>query len=134
MRGNPISSLLDPASNRHFSFYAILLQFRDRLRPAYLADPCVWPLWQTIGATNKINPGDFDFCYDSSGVDRALLGEVLERPEIHGATIKQVYGGDIKVFTPGNWKHNPLAFFQNDSRIPGGQKKGIISLDLGELQ
>ena len=83
--------------------------------------------------TNKEFPGDFDFCWESEGVDRAYLKEL--EPAFFDfsnkrAAQKAKYGGE---FFRANTIADPvsgktyLEFFQEDRN---GNPKGIIAVEL----
>jgi len=82
--------------------------------------------------TAKPDPGDFDACWDTVGVDLALVDPVLKTFVNRREAQKRKYGGEL---FPAEWPADPagtsfLRFFQQDRR---GQPKGIVALDLGVL-
>jgi hypothetical protein len=83
--------------------------------------------------TNKEFPGDFDFCWESEGVDRAYLKEldpVFFDFSHKRASQKAKYGGE---FFRANTIADPVSgktyldFFQEDRN---GNPKGIIAVEL----
>jgi len=86
--------------------------------------------------TSKQIPGDFDACWDASGVDIDLLNmiEPLLLPRTIGGkwSLKGKYSGDIYPnIVELNSGKTFLAFFQIDKET--GNQKGIIALDLRRL-
>lgn len=79
--------------------------------------------------TAKPIPGDYDICWDPSGVDPKRLDPVFLDFDDKRRSQKLKYGGE---FFPFNFQAEPgktfLAFFQNDRFT--GQPKGILSVDL----
>lgn len=83
--------------------------------------------------TNKSNPGDFDACWDSDGVDINYLESIA--PTLYNFAHKRAeqkarYRGEI---FPSNYPANSygttyLDFFQFDTRTD--THKGIIAIDL----
>ena len=83
--------------------------------------------------TAKEVPGDYDACWEPSGVDLTLLDPVLQTFDPGRATQKAKYLGEL---FPSDIVATPegdtfLDFFQNDK--DSGKSKGIIALDLGRL-
>lgn len=80
--------------------------------------------------TSKDNPGDFDACWDTLGVDASKLDPVLLTFDNGRASQKAKYYGEM---FPARWNADSskvyLEFFQQDSQT--GESKGIIELDLG---
>ena len=78
----------------------------------------------------KANPGDYDACWDCTGVDPTLIDANLLHPTPEGRlAIKGRFGGDIRpdlVCPPGSIRPY-LRFFQTDR---DGNPKGIIRIDL----
>jgi hypothetical protein len=78
-------------------------------------------------------PGDFDACWEASGVDPDLLDPVLLDFSDRRAAQKAMYGGELfpaeVVAEPGGTRF--LDYFQRD-RITG-EAKGIVAIDLGAL-
>lgn len=74
----------------------------------------------------KPNPGDYDACWDCTGVDPARIDANLLYPTPEGRlTIKRRFGGDIRpdlVCPPGSIRPY-LRFFQTDR---DGNPKGIV--------
>lgn len=84
--------------------------------------------------TAKENPGDFDGCWDSSGVNPAQLDPVLLRFDPGRIAQKIKYGGEM---FPATWIADQntmltfIEFFQVDKET--GEAKGIIAIDLERL-
>ena len=82
--------------------------------------------------TAKADPGDFDGCWETDGVDPNRLDPVLATFDAGRRTQKAKYGGELF------FAHAPadpsgtrfVEFFQRDR---SGQPKGIIALDPGAL-
>ncbi|HEV8634428.1 MAG TPA: hypothetical protein VG370_09365 [Chloroflexota bacterium] len=82
--------------------------------------------------TAKPDPGDFDGCWETGGVDPALLDPVLTTFDPGRRTQKAKYGGELF------FAHAPadpagtrfVDFFQRDR---SGQPRGIVALDPGAL-
>lgn len=81
--------------------------------------------------TSKGLPGDFDMCFDDTGMDFSKINRHFEEPRIFGESLRNEYGGDIKRYNPKDWKHNYLHFFQRDGRN-NNVAKGIVMLSLGD--
>lgn len=84
--------------------------------------------------TAKEHPGDFDACWDARDVDPSRLHpELLDFSNARAAQ-KARYGGEL--FPAGAAAHPDgtlfLDYFQRDRDT--GQPKGIIAIDLTELQ
>ena len=84
--------------------------------------------------SSKLEPGDFDVCWDEEGVDLDKLGPVLLVFDSGRAAQKAKFGGE---FFPAGWPADErnrvfLDFFQTDKDT--GVKKGTVALDLGGLQ
>jgi len=83
--------------------------------------------------TNKEFPGDFDFCWEPEGVDRAYLKKidpVFFDMSNKRATQKAKYGGEFfraNSIADSFTKKTYLDFFQEDR---DGNPKGIIAIDL----
>ena len=79
--------------------------------------------------TNKINPNDYDACWETIGVDDTKLDPVLLEFDNKRAAQKQKYQGE---FFPANFQAKSgisyLEFFQIDKYT--GYKKGIIQLSM----
>jgi hypothetical protein len=83
--------------------------------------------------TTKELPGDFDACWESSGVDHSRLDRELLDFDNRRAGQKARYGGEL---FPVERDADPagttfLDYFQRDRNT--GQPKGIIAIDLGAL-
>jgi hypothetical protein len=79
--------------------------------------------------TSKDEPGDFDACWDPTGVDFEGIEPTLLEFENARAAQKARYGGEL---FPADWDAigdgtTFLEFFQS---IRGGGKKGIVRIDL----
>ena len=83
--------------------------------------------------TSKETPGDYDACWDPTGVDPLRLDPVLLRFEPGRATQKAKYGGELFIATARNGNPGPvmLDFFQHDKN--SGRQKGIVAIDLRRL-
>ena len=83
--------------------------------------------------TGKLRPGDFDGCWEETGIDFTALDPVLLTFDQDRATQKAKYGGELfPASSSADLKdHAFLEFFQTDKET--GRKKGIIALDLGGL-
>lgn len=83
--------------------------------------------------TSKDRPGDFDACWDPSGVNPRLLDPVLLVFDAGRVTQKAKYGGElfVSVMQNGNPGSAILEFFQKDKMT--GKNKGIVAIDLGRL-
>ena len=84
--------------------------------------------------SSKLEPGDFDACWDEEGVDLDKLDPVLLIFDDRRAAQKAKFGGE---FFPAGWPADErdrvfLNFFQIDKDT--GAKKGIVALDIGGLQ
>jgi hypothetical protein len=79
--------------------------------------------------TQKAEPSDFDACWDSDGVDRALLDPVLLLFGNHRALQKAKYFGE---FFPNVVEAGTGFLFRDFFQIDktSGGRKGIIELDL----
>ncbi len=83
--------------------------------------------------TAKELPGDFDVCWEVSGVDAGRLDRELLDLSNRRAAQKARYGGEL---FPAETAAEPagttfLDYFQRDRDT--GQPKGIIAIDLGAL-
>ena len=79
------------------------------------------------------NPGDYDACWDATGVDAALIDPALLVQTMQGRqAIKRRFGGDIRpdmVCPPGTIL-TYLRFFQKDR---DGNAKGIVRINLRDF-
>ncbi len=83
--------------------------------------------------TKKERPGDYDACWDPSGVKHDRLDPLLMlADEASKAEIARKYGGDIRIssLSFGDFNGRYLEFFQQDR---DGKQKGIVVLDLAEF-
>ncbi len=85
-------------------------------------------------ASAKLVPGDFDACWETTGVDVRMLDSVLCDFSGRRSAQKTKYGGE---FFPASALANPegdafLEFFQTNKYT--GARKGIVALDLGGLR
>lgn len=83
--------------------------------------------------TAKDSPGDFDGCWEASGVDAGLLDPVLLDFTHPRTAQKAKFGGELFI---ANSAADPagrafLDFFQTDKTT--GQRKGVVAIDLGGL-
>ena len=83
--------------------------------------------------SKKENPGDYDACWDATGVDANRLDRaLLDQTATGRQMIKQRLGGDIRpdmVCPPGSILPY-LRFFQKDR---DGNAKGVVRLNLREF-
>jgi hypothetical protein len=81
--------------------------------------------------TSKDVPGDFDACWEASGVDPGLLDPALLDFSNHRAAQRAKYGGELfpaeVAAEPGGMRF--VDYFQRD-RVTGAAK-GILAVDLG---
>lgn len=82
--------------------------------------------------TAKVEPADFDGCWETDGVDPNLLDPVLLMFDRGRRAQKAKYGGEL---FPSDWPADPagttyLRFFQRDRN---DEAKGIIAINLGAL-
>ncbi len=83
--------------------------------------------------TAKEHPGDFDVCWEATGVDARRLGPELLDFSSHRAAQKARYGGEL---FPAETAAEPsgtafLDYFQRDRET--GAPKGIVAISLGDL-
>jgi hypothetical protein len=83
--------------------------------------------------TNTEVPGDFDACWDPTGVDPHSLDPVLLTFDPGRATQKMKYLGELFPTTARSGNQGPifLDFFQSDKDT--GKPKGIIAIDLRRI-
>ena len=84
--------------------------------------------------TNKEIPGDFDACWEEAGVDPIILDPVLLTFENGRAEQKAKYLGEL---FPASFIADDDGFFFPDffqTDRDTGMPKGIIAIDLGELE
>jgi len=84
--------------------------------------------------TSKENPGDFDGCWDVTGVNLTLLDPVLLRFESKRIAQKIKFGGELfpaASVADNNTMLTFLEFFQIEKET--GNAKGIIAIDLERL-
>ena len=84
--------------------------------------------------TNKSIPGDFDACWEEAGVDPIILDPVLLTFANGRAEQKMKYLGELFPASSDavGDGFSFLEFFQTDKQ--NGGRKGIIAINLGELQ
>lgn len=85
--------------------------------------------------TAKEVPGDFDACWEVTGVDATLLDPVLLIFDPGRFTQKAKYGGELfpaESVADSRTNDTFLEFFQIDKE--SGSPKGIIAIDLERLQ
>lgn len=82
--------------------------------------------------TAKQQPGDYDACWDSEGVDFDVLDERLLTFDRGRMTQKRAFGGEFFIANSQADPHGTLflEFFQFDR---DGRPKGVIVLNLSEL-
>lgn len=79
--------------------------------------------------TSKVDPSDFDGCWNPAGVNAANLDPVLLDFTNKRAAQKQKFGGEMFIATMmGGPGQTFLEFFQNDKDT--GQRKGILGVHL----
>ena len=82
--------------------------------------------------TKKLFPGDFDACWDTAGVNAALVDPVFFDFKNKRAAQKARFKGELflahGIAAPG---FTFFQFFQRDKN--SGKPKGIVALDLGSL-
>jgi hypothetical protein len=83
--------------------------------------------------TAKRTPGDFDACWDVTGVDVALLAPIFLNFDNRRAAQKARFHGEFfpAQLPEGISGRTFLDFFQIDKET--GAPKGIVALNLGEL-
>jgi hypothetical protein len=82
--------------------------------------------------TAKPDPGDFDACWETDGVDPSLLDPVLVTFDPYRRTQKVKYGGEL-FFADALADPAGTAFIDFFQRDLAGRPKGIVALDLGAL-
>lgn len=82
--------------------------------------------------THKDEPGDFDACWDPTGVDFDVLEPTLLEFSDARAAQKDRYGGEL---FPATWDAvgNGTTFLEFFQSIRGGGRKGIVRIDLVTL-
>jgi len=79
--------------------------------------------------TEATNPGDFDVCWESQGVDPALLDPVFLDFDDRRKRQKQKYGGEFfPAAAMADGTHRFIEFFQVDKAT--GQRKGIVKVQI----
>ena len=80
--------------------------------------------------TDKLHPGDFDGCWEETGIDFDMLDPVLLTFDRNRATQKAKFGGELFPASVSAEAEGRifLEFFQTDKNT--GQRKGIVALDL----
>jgi hypothetical protein len=133
-----------PPGIHHATWNEIVTRYATNVRRRELLDGLLDALRSLKGAgcatayldgslvTSKDHPGDFDACWESSGVTLNLLDSELLTFSDGRAAQKARYGGELY---PAEWPANAdgttyLDFFQRD-RLK--QQKGIIAIDLTGL-
>ena len=83
--------------------------------------------------SSKSAPGDYDACWEETGVDPDKLDSVLKTFAGGRAAQKAKYGGELfpAAAVAGSGGGAFLDFFQTDKDT--GARKGIVALDLGGL-
>ena len=84
--------------------------------------------------TSKRRPGDYDGCWETTGVDLGRLDQVLLTFDQGSAAQKAKYQGEFfpARLTEGGSGATFLEFFQTDRET--GALKGIVVLDLREWE
>jgi len=79
--------------------------------------------------TSKVAPGDFDACWDATGVVVAALDPALRTFDPGRATQKAAFGGELfpAHFAADGAGTTYLEFFQRDRQT--GRRKGIVVVD-----
>jgi hypothetical protein len=133
-----------PPGIHHATWNEIVTRYATNVRRRELLDGLLDALRSLKGAgcatayldgslvTSKDHPGDFDACWESSGVTLNRLDSELLTFSDGRAAQKARYGGELY---PAEWPANAdgttyLDFFQRD-RLK--QQKGIIAIDLTGL-
>ncbi len=82
--------------------------------------------------TAKLEPGDFDACWDVSGVDLALLAPIFLDFSSDRAAQKAQFGGELfpAQLPEGSTGQQWLDFFQRDRN---GRAKGVVVLSLQDI-
>ncbi len=82
--------------------------------------------------TNKPEPGDFDACWDVSGVELALLAPIFLDFSSDRAAQKAQFGGELfpAQLPEGSTGQLWLDFFQRDRN---GRSKGVVALRLEDI-
>ena len=80
--------------------------------------------------TDKPIPGDFDVCWDPSGVDPTLLDPVFLDFQNKRAKQKAKFNGEFFLYNSDAMLGGPsfLEFFQNEKN--SGLRKGIVLIDI----
>ncbi len=83
--------------------------------------------------SNKLNPDDYDGCWDVTGVDINLMDPILMDFDNSRATQKAKYKGEFfpSISVASRNGDTFLDFFQTDKDT--GDRKGIIEIDLETL-
>jgi hypothetical protein len=95
---------------------------------------CAWANIDGSFVMAKEEPGDFDACWDMTGVDPYRLDPVLLTFDPGRLTQKIKYGGELfpaQVTADGVSGKTYLEFFQIDKET--GKTKGIVAIDLRRL-
>jgi len=84
-------------------------------------------------ASTKPIPGDFDACWDATGVDASLLDPELLDFTNRRAAQQAKYGGELFIASAAGAPAGTafLDFLQRDKAT--GDPKGIVAIDLGGL-
>ncbi len=80
--------------------------------------------------TNEPEPGDYDLCWDTDGVDMTVNPAVLRDPLLYRSEIARIYQGDAypMKMRPGFGGWTFFEFFQFD--VQRMTMKGLISIGL----
>lgn len=79
--------------------------------------------------TAKEEPGDFDGCWETGGVDPALLDPVLVTFDPHRRVQNAKYGGEL-FFADAPADPTGTTFIDFIQRDRSGHRKGMVALDL----
>jgi len=82
--------------------------------------------------TAKPDPGDFDGCWETDGVDPVRLDPVLVTFDSYRRAQKAKYGGEL-FFADAPADPAGMAFIDFFQRDRSGHPKGIVALSLGAL-
>lgn len=81
--------------------------------------------------TNKLQPNDYDGCWDAAGVDVNLLDPVFRNFGSKRTAQKVKFSGELfPANTISRFNNSMLDFFQKDRN---GNSKGIVEINLGDI-
>ena len=81
--------------------------------------------------TAKADPGDFDACWESAGVDGRLLDPILLIFADCRAAQKAAFGGEFFI-AEGAAAPDGTRYFEFFQRARDGTPKGVVALTIGE--